>query len=74
MPRVRREGLTLVGLSLTNLTDRDAVQLALPFDRRANGALDVALDRVRERFGTGAVHRAVHVGHDLGPAVPLLPD
>lgn len=74
MPEVRRRGITLVGLSLANLADEGAVQLALPFERRANGALDTALDHVRERFGTAAVHRAVHLGHDLGPAVPLLPD
>ncbi|HEX5616333.1 MAG TPA: DNA polymerase IV [Acidimicrobiia bacterium] len=71
---IRHRGLTLVGLAVSNLDDERAVQLALPLDRRAGGALDAALDDVRERFGAKAVHRAVHLGRDLGPAVPLLPD
>jgi DNA polymerase-4 len=74
MPLIERQGLTLVGLSLTNLADADRVQLALPFDRRHDAALDAALDAVRDRFGTKAVTRAVLVGRDPGIAMPLLPD
>ncbi|MFY1633418.1 DNA polymerase IV [Solwaraspora sp. WMMB335] len=37
-------------------------------------SLDAALDAVRDRFGSRAVNRAVLLGRDLGPAVPLLPD
>ena len=66
--------MTLVGLAVANLDDDVAVQLTLPFDRHAGGALDAALDGVRERFGSSAVTRAVLVGRDHGPAVPLLPD
>ncbi len=49
-------------------------QLALPstFDRR--GALDAALDEVRDRYGSAAVTRAVLLGRDPGCMVPLLPD
>jgi DNA polymerase-4 len=36
--------------------------------------MDVTLDKVRDRFGTGAVTRAVLLGRDHGPSVPLLPD
>ena len=50
------------------------MQPALPFDRRSPLALDVALDVVRERLGTDAVTRAVLLGRDQGPTVPLLPD
>jgi DNA polymerase IV len=74
MPTIRHRGITLVGISVGNLTDDDAVQLALPFDRTAAGALDAALDDLRARFGTDAVTRAVHLGRDLGPEMPLLPD
>jgi DNA polymerase-4 len=52
MPMIDRQGLTLVGISLTNLEDDAAVQLALPFEGRADGALDAAIDAVRDRFGS----------------------
>jgi DNA polymerase-4 len=73
-PLIRRRGITLVGLAVGNLTDAGAVQLALPFDRVAGGALDAALDDVRERFGAGAVTRAVQLGRREARTVPLLPD
>ncbi len=37
-------------------------------------ALDAALDGVRDRFGSDAVTRAVLLGREPRPAVPLLPD
>ncbi len=74
MPTIERQGLTLVGISLGNLDDDGAVQLALPFRRASGGALDATLDDVRERFGSSAVTRAVLVGRDPGISVPLLPD
>jgi DNA polymerase-4 len=74
MPTIRHRGITLVGISVGNLADDDAVQLALPFERTTAGTLDAALDDLRARFGTGAVTRAVHLGRDLGPEMPLLPD
>ena len=75
-PMIERQGLTLVGISIGNLHDDAAVQLALPFDRRRGGAdgLDVAVDEVRDRFGSTAVTRAVLLGRDHRPSVPLLPD
>jgi DNA polymerase IV len=73
-PIVERRGLTLVGVAVGNLDDDGAVQLTLPFDRWSGGALDAALDDVRERFGSGAVTRAVLLGKDEGLSVPLLPD
>ncbi|HEY7134868.1 MAG TPA: DNA polymerase IV [Acidimicrobiia bacterium] len=72
-PMIERNGLTLVGISVANLDDDGAVQLTLPFDRYT-GALDTALDDVRERFGAKAVTRAVLLGRDEGLTVPLLPD
>ena len=72
-PLVHAQGLTLVGLSLTNLEDEDRVQLALPFDPLHDAALDAALDEVRERYGSAAVTRGVLVGRDPGVVMPLLP-
>ena len=58
-PVVERRGLTLVGVAVGNLEDDGAVQLALPLDRHDDGTLDRALDEVLDRFGAGAVTRAV---------------
>ncbi|MDX6439896.1 MAG: polymerase [Gaiellaceae bacterium] len=74
MPLIQRRGLTLVGIAVANLEDDAAVQLALPFDRHSGIALDAALDEVRERFGSGAVTRAVLIGRELRPSMPMLPD
>jgi DNA polymerase-4 len=73
-PQIREGGLTLVGVSLTNLDDADALQLELPFAARDLGALDPALDGIREKFGTDAVQRAVLLGRDPGWLPPMLPD
>ena len=73
-PMIEAQGLTLAGISLTNLEDAHAIQLALPFDRRHDAALDAALDEVRDRFGAAAVTRAVLLGRNPGLAMPLLPD
>ncbi|MGH2451437.1 MAG: DNA polymerase IV, partial [Candidatus Limnocylindria bacterium] len=74
LPMIERQGLTLVGVAVGNLGDDSAVQLTLPFDRHSGGALDAALDEVRTRFGPAAVTRAVLLGRDQGPTMPLLPD
>jgi DNA polymerase IV len=74
MPTIERRGLTLLGITLTNLQDDRAIQLVLPFDIRRAMALDAALDRVRERYGTEAITRAVLLGRDPGVSMPLLPD
>lgn len=50
------------------------MQLTLPFDRPDGGELDAALDAVRERFGAGAVTRAVLLGREPGLQMPMLPD
>jgi DNA polymerase-4 len=71
-PVIEAAGLTLIGVALSNLDDRDAMQLELPFD--AAIAVDAAADRVRDRFGAAALTRAVLLGRDPGREVPLLPD
>ena len=73
-PAIERRGLTLVGITVAALENACAVQLVLPFERHSRDALDVALDEIRDRFGTAAVTRAVLLGRELGPSMPLLPD
>ncbi len=72
-PLIVAHGLTLVGISLTNLDDADRVQLTLTDDWRPD-ALDAALDEARDRFGSRAITRAVLVGRDPGVVMPVLPD
>jgi len=71
---IEANGITLVGISLTNLEDADRIQLVLPFDRPREAALDAAVDLVRDRFGSPAVTRAVLLNRDPGVVMPLLPD
>ena len=73
-PTIASKGLTLVGISLTNLQEEGRVQLALPFDPAHDAALDAALDEIHDRFGPTAVTRALLLGRDPGIAMPLLPD
>jgi DNA polymerase-4 len=70
-PLIRARGITLVGVTITNLED-GAAQLRLPFDPHSD-ALDAALDEVRARFGSAAVVRAVLLGR-RNIEMPLLPD
>jgi len=74
MPLIEREGLTMVGVTLSNLENDDAVQLPLPFGRRPARAVDMVVDQVRERFGSKALTRASQLGRDEGLLVPLLPE
>jgi DNA polymerase-4 len=71
---IRRRGLTLVGVSVSNLNDDTPVQLPLPFERRSQLELDLAIDDIRTRFGLDAIKRAVLLGRETGLAMPLLPD
>ncbi|MFT3901377.1 MAG: DNA polymerase IV [Gordonia sp. (in: high G+C Gram-positive bacteria)] len=74
LPLIRERGCTLIGLSLTNLCGHDAVQLALPFTADHDAELDVAVDRLRTRYGRDAVTRGRLVGRHHGPDAPMLPD
>ncbi|GAA1956493.1 DNA polymerase IV [Amycolatopsis minnesotensis] len=73
-PSIDDKGLTLIGFALSNLDDEGSVQLALPFGEDTPGALDTALDTLRDRYGTKAVTRGTLLGRDEGIAVPHLPD
>ncbi|MEU0539853.1 DNA polymerase IV [Nocardia sp. NPDC005978] len=74
LPMIRERGLTLVGLSLTNLEHAATVQLTLPLEPRAESTLDSTLDALRDRFGAGTVTRAALLGRGEGVSVPILPD
>jgi DNA polymerase-4 len=74
VPVIAGRGITLIGVTLGNLEDDGAIQLALPLDRASSRTLDSAVDQIRDRFGSAAITRAVLVGRRQGVAVPLLPD
>ena len=74
MPTIREEGITLVGISLTNLDDADEFQLELPFGSYEARHLDAAVDLIRDRYGTDAISRGALLGRDPGVVMPLLPD
>jgi DNA polymerase IV len=73
-PEIRRRGLTLIGITLSNLADDLPLQLELPFAAADGALLDAALDEIRDRYGSSAVTRAVLVGRSPEVAMPLLPD
>jgi DNA polymerase-4 len=63
MPVIDVRGLTLLGLTVTNLDyGAGGIQLELPTCDPRSVALDEALDEVRERFGTKAIVRAALLG------------
>jgi len=73
-PEIARRGITLIGITFSNLFGDDAVQLALPFDGSPGSAIDATLDCLHARFGSSAVTRGVLLGRREGLRVPLLPD
>ncbi|GAA4930181.1 DNA polymerase IV [Actinoplanes utahensis] len=73
-PLISVRGLTLIGVAVSNLDGEGAVQLELPLEEPRADGLDAAVDRVRDRFGSGALRRAAMIGRELHPSVPLLPD
>jgi len=81
-PLIAERGITLLGVSLENLSPDDALQLELPLTDPAGGRstradrrpeLDAAIDDLRDRFGSDAITRASLIDSDSIEA-PLLPD
>jgi DNA polymerase-4 len=54
-PMIERRGITLLGITVANLSDH--AQLELPLEPRVDPALDLAIDEIRKRFGTEAIRR-----------------
>lgn len=73
-PHLEQAGCTLLGISVSDLSSADAVQLGLDLDGHDHRRLDHVLDDVRTRFGSSAVVRASLLGGDDGRSVPMLPD
>jgi DNA polymerase-4 len=54
-PLIERRGITLLGITVANLSNQ--AQLELPLEPRVDPALDLAIDEIRERFGNDAIRR-----------------
>ena len=73
-PTIEARGISLLGLSVGNLADDQAVQLALPCDRAASARVDAGVDALRPRCGNAAVQRTTILRGDPGIQLPMLPD
>jgi DNA polymerase IV len=74
-PLIAERGLTMIGFSVANIDRFGAQQLELPFDTSTDyTALETAVDRVRQRYGTTAVTRGVLLNRNPGLEMPHLPD
>lgn len=73
-PDIAARGITLIGVSLSQLGRADEVPPELPIDWDDGARLDTVLDAVRDRFGSASVGRAVQLGRDPGWSSPVLPE
>jgi DNA polymerase-4 len=74
LPEIAERGITLIGVSLTQLRRAGDLQPELPIDWGEGVRLDTVLDAVREKFGATSVARAAQLGRDPGWSTPLLPE
>jgi DNA polymerase-4 len=73
-PEIHERGITLIGVSLSQLGRADSMPPELPIDWDDGARLDTVLDEVRDRFGSSSVARAAQLGRDPGWSTPLLPE
>lgn len=73
-PEIASRGLTLIGVSLTQLAPAQTAPAELPLDFDDGERLDTVLDAVRDRFGAASVSRAAQLGRDPGWSTPVLPE
>ncbi|MCH7789924.1 MAG: DNA polymerase IV [Acidobacteria bacterium] len=66
--------LTLIGVSVAQLTNADAVQLSLPLGQRNRPSVHETLDEIAEKFPGVNIGRASGLSGSSQMAVPLLPD
>lgn len=73
---IGERGLTLIGFAVCNIDRDGAQQMELPFASPAEArdplGVDLAIDRVRGRYGNAALTRGVLLGRDPGWEVPML--
>lgn len=74
LPTIEQRGITLIGISLSQLGRVDSVQPELPIEWDDGARLDTVLDSVRDRFGAASVARATQLGRDPGWSTPVLPE
>jgi len=69
-PEVTERGITLIGVSLSQLGRSDSFQPEMPIDWDDGARLDTVLDAVRDRFGATSIARAAQLGRDPGWSTP----
>ena len=74
LPEIAERGITLIGISLSQLGRADELPPELPIDWDDGMRLDTVLDAVRDRFGATSVARAAQLGRDPGWSTPMLPE
>jgi DNA polymerase-4 len=74
LPEIAQRGITLIGISLSQLGRVEEVPPELPIDWEDGARLDTVLDAVRDRFGAASVSRAAQLGRDPGWSTPVLPE
>ncbi|MGN7947160.1 DNA polymerase IV [Microbacterium sp. 22215] len=73
-PEIAERGITLIGISLSQLDRAENMQPELPIDWGDEQRLDTVLDTLRDRFGAASVSRAAQLGRDPGWSSPILPE
>jgi DNA polymerase-4 len=73
-PLIEGRGITLLGITVSNLDDDAEVQLQLPFDKQSTNVLDTTIDAIKEKFGKEALGRTTLVGRRPDLEMPMLPD
>ncbi|MFJ2503646.1 DNA polymerase IV [Microbacterium sp. NPDC087592] len=71
---ISARGITLIGISLSQLDRAGNVQPELPIDWGDEARLDSVLDTLRDRYGSTSVARAAQLGRDPGWSSPTLPE
>ena len=71
---IAERGITLIGISLSQLDRVDRVHPELPIDWGDEARLDTVLDDLRDRYGATSVSRAAQLGRDPGWSSPILPE
>lgn len=71
---ITARGITLIGISLSQLDRAGNVQPELPIDWGDEARLDSVLDTLRDRYGSTSVSRAAQLGRDPGWSSPILPE